>query len=788
MNRENTNFSLELARKLAITKWSPQYNCLYYHQNIARTYFNEASVRGLLIYHGTGMGKSILAASIIFDAMFPTADNEKPRKIIILLAKSLAHNMVEAMDDYLDLRAAVDPDLREHNTLGAIIMLPHDERRKWLRAQFKTRARFVTMNASNMMDQMARVSNSMIEHDEDLVIDTKADALLARVTRLDNCLLIVDEAHGLFRAIINGSRNAVELYQRVMGATNMKIAFLTGTPIASDPFEMAVCFNMLTGKQIFPVQYTEFTQLFVAQDQCSMRNRHVFQNRIMGLISYVTSDTQIGSGVREIVSAIHTNELAVSSALETTAPRDRDVVRVDFPKELPLEVVRIKMDPEQYGAYISAREQEKAEGLRKAEAMTGGAAASDRRTNGNDKDNTKSRRRKSGGKPKVLMPMRSWRAPETPALQKPKSEFSSTYRVYSRQISNYCPPAAIRRMLYEVKQEGGEMSINDILKQIGDIESVKFRAILSRIQTNHMNQLGLIYSQFVGIGGLAALARFLDQNGFKGKYNLISGEVDPEERARIITRFCDKSNAHAEHIALLLISATGAEGIDLKNVRHVHILEPYWNYGRIQQVKARAIRNGSHVDLPPDERNVSTYLYIAIDPSPGKIDTGDDDSDSDSDSDATELVNERTSDEELYESSRTGHLLISAFEIAMREVSIECALNHTATDSAKMCRLCAPTSAPLFTESILQDTHSVDPCRAIVSQKISAKKIRIGDIDYYYRKATPDSVEARAYGYELFVHDATLHGWRKLALNDENYSTIVEQIVIRASEANDSSL
>ena len=41
---------------------------------------------------------------------------------------------------------------------------------------------------------------------------------------------------------------------------------------------------------------------------------------------------------------------------------------------------------------------------------------------------------------------------------------------------------------------------------------------------------------------------------------------------------------------ILLTTKTGAEGIDLKNVRQVHIVEPYWNPVRLKQVKGRAIR------------------------------------------------------------------------------------------------------------------------------------------------------------------------------------------------------
>jgi len=71
-----------------------------------------------------------------------------------------------------------------------------------------------------------------------------------------------------------------------------------------------------------------------------------------------------------------------------------------------------------------------------------------------------------------------------------------------------------------------------------------------------------------------------------------------------------EANLHGEIIKVIMITQSGAEGISLANVRQVHIMEPYWNYVRLDQVKGRAIRICSHMDLPPDERNVDIFTYV----------------------------------------------------------------------------------------------------------------------------------------------------------------------------------
>jgi len=69
-------------------------------------------------------------------------------------------------------------------------------------------------------------------------------------------------------------------------------------------------------------------------------------------------------------------------------------------------------------------------------------------------------------------------------------------------------------------------------------------------------------------------------------------------------------NATSEIIKIIIISKSGSEGINLKNTRYVHIMEPYWNPVRIEQVIGRARRICSHKDLPEELRSVEVFLYL----------------------------------------------------------------------------------------------------------------------------------------------------------------------------------
>lgn len=85
-------------------------------------------------------------------------------------------------------------------------------------------------------------------------------------------------------------------------------------------------------------------------------------------------------------------------------------------------------------------------------------------------------------------------------------------------------------------------------------------------------------------------------------YSLFFGDVSLEERARILDDF---NNGLVD---ILIITRAGGEGIDLRGVRNIIVLDPTWDTAALEQVVGRAIRFRSHAHLPEDERNVNVYF------------------------------------------------------------------------------------------------------------------------------------------------------------------------------------
>lgn len=71
----------------------------------------------------------------------------------------------------------------------------------------------------------------------------------------------------------------------------------------------------------------------------------------------------------------------------------------------------------------------------------------------------------------------------------------------------------------------------------------------------------------------------------------------------------DKLAPYGGRVKAILGSQVTTEGLDLKCIRSVHILEPWYHLNRIEQIVGRAIRFCSHADLPMNLRNCLVYLY-----------------------------------------------------------------------------------------------------------------------------------------------------------------------------------
>ena len=106
------------------------------------------------------------------------------------------------------------------------------------------------------------------------------------------------------------------------------------------------------------------------------------------------------------------------------------------------------------------------------------------------------------------------------------------------------------------------------------------------------------------------LAQYPDRPFRPARYSVITGDptISPDNLHEL-KALTSENNTNGENVKVVIISVAGSEGLDFKNIRQVHILEPWYNMNLLEQIIGRAIRNCSHKRLPFSQRNVELYLY-----------------------------------------------------------------------------------------------------------------------------------------------------------------------------------
>ena len=83
--------------------------------------------------------------------------------------------------------------------------------------------------------------------------------------------------------------------------------------------------------------------------------------------------------------------------------------------------------------------------------------------------------------------------------------------------------------------------------------------------------------------------------------------------SKLINTINNPSNIYGNDIKVILMTPVAGEGLNIFNVREIHLLEAWYHFNRIDQIIGRGIRNCSHKRLPINERNVTVFMHCAID-------------------------------------------------------------------------------------------------------------------------------------------------------------------------------
>jgi hypothetical protein len=107
-------------------------------------------------------------------------------------------------------------------------------------------------------------------------------------------------------------------------------------------------------------------------------------------------------------------------------------------------------------------------------------------------------------------------------------------------------------------------------------------------------------------------------------------------------------------VKVVIISKAGSEGIDFKNIRQIHVMDPWYNLNRIEQIIGRGVRNMSHCALPFEERNVEIYMHSTY---------------------LTENAKQEAADVYVYRLAQNKAIKIGQVTRLMKEIAVDCIVN-----------------------------------------------------------------------------------------------------------------
>ncbi len=186
----------------------------------------------------------------------------------------------------------------------------------------------------------------------------------------------------------------------------------------------------------------------------------------------------------------------------------------------------------------------------------------------------------------------------------------------------------------------------------------------------------------------------IDKKDFKpAKYIMITGDhrISPNNDADIKAITSD-DNLTGEKIKVVLISQAGSEGLDFKAIRQIHVLDPWYNMNRLEQIIGRGVRNGSHAALPFEQRNVEIFLYGTI----------------------LEDAQEEAADLYIYRNAEAKAVNIGKVTRLLKQTAVDCIINHDQT---------------LLTSHNFDELEENRGLKQVLSTHIELDNFQVGDMD-----------------------------------------------------------
>lgn len=401
-----------------------------------------------------------------------------------------------------------------------------------------------------------------------------------------NGLLIIDEIQRLVSAggiFYKKLYNAIKYYFH----PKLRIALLSATPIYDNPYELGLTINLLRPRVPFPIDKTKFYKYFigkynesnecvesdddwVSEDSCIL-NKDLISYICSGYVSYFKGGNPNAYPYKRIISMEHFFSLPHKSEYISALKSD-----VSKDNKIPGKKSINSYENVLLGNYDTAASDDNVSGM---------YVTTQQYSN-------------------IFLPKAGTEINKTIAEKKQALE------IFRRTLKS---------QNFKDKTE--------VINYIKNI-STKFASIVEL--TLMCKGPVFIFSNWLSYGveplsiilEACGLSSFDKEDKGAGRYFIWSSETKTKDKDGTLIKkarntFNSLENSDGSLLKVILGTRSVMEGVSFKNVRQVHITEPWWNESRIEQILARASRFCSHSNLPLEEQYVDIYRHYSVLSGPG---------------------------------------------------------------------------------------------------------------------------------------------------------------------------
>ena len=593
------------------------------HQTFIRNFMSRLTpYNSLLLYHGLGTGKTCSAIGVAEEMRAYMKDMNMRKKILIVASPNVQENFRLQLFD--------ERKMKESSGTWNISTCVGESLLKEINI-LQTNG----MEKSYIVEKI----NILINKYYEFIGYTKFATLITNKKKknvlqetFNGRMIIIDEAHNIRAGTDkNLKKVAAALDTLVEEVYNMRLLLLSATPMFDNYREIIQLMNILLKNEkrdvLVESEIFESTGSFKIDSEGKEVGKIDFARKINGLVSFVQGENPFSFPFRIFPKLFSLENSFKGTTLEYPKKQLNDAL-ILTPIE-HVDVYALTLGGEQLALY----ERIVRDKMMKTNKVTTSSDVSSGRKTANDEDvivdNLEQIKEAGFGYNTLKEPLEALNIIFPNKSQTDDTNESLGKKGLSRIIQN------IDVLPYEFSSDylTGTRSMfhMDNLTNY----SVKISTIGKLVTKNE--GISLIFSQYI-YGGIVPVAIMLEELGFvrygkrksfltdvykrtnniqplliNGKqatYSMItSNSTFSSSNATEINASTGEENKDGSIIKVVLITKAGSEGIDLKNIRSVHVLEPWYNMNRVEQIIGRAVRNCSHKQIELKRRNVMIYLY-----------------------------------------------------------------------------------------------------------------------------------------------------------------------------------